>query len=268
MKSLQLQVFKMKGEVPMEYGYLAKIYDHLMGDVDYGQWTDYIEHFLEKNLISKSDPILELACGTGNITIPLSKRGYKLTAIDRSTDMLSQAQLKAGSCNLDVQFYQQDMLNLEIKQQYSSILCLCDGINYIIDPEDLRNFLQKIYSLLKEGGLFIFDISSFYKLKEILGENTYGEDLDNITYLWENYYCPQEEIIEMDLTFFHENGNGLYEKHKEFHVQKAYRQEKLHSELKRAGFSSIEIYHELSFYPPKEDSQRIFFLCTKQKATR
>ena len=252
----------------MEYEYLAKIYDHLMGDVDYEQWIDYIEHFLEKNNISTNDRILELACGTGNITVPLSRKGYELIAIDRSIEMLSQANQKAVDLNLNIQFYQQDMLNLKIHDLYNAILCLCDGVNYILDLEDLKTFFQKVYSLLKEGGIFIFDISTYYKLKEILGENTYGEDLGDITYLWENYFSEQEETVEMDLTFFQLNRMGLYEKHKEFHIQKAYRHQELHSLLLDRGFSSVEFYHDLTFNQPRDDSHRIFFVCRKPKSQR
>ena len=247
----------------MEYAYLAKVYDHLMEDVDYEQWIDYIEHFLENNGISKKDRILELACGTGNITVPLSKKGYELIAIDRSIEMLSQAQQKAVALNLTIEFYQQDMLNLQVQELYKTILCLCDGINYILDLKDLRAFFQKVYSLLREGGVFIFDISTYYKLKEVLGGNTYGEDLGDITYLWENFFSEEEETVEMDLTFFQINRNGFYEKHKEFHIQKAYRHQELQSLLKETGFSSVESYHDLSFNQPRENSHRIFFVCRK-----
>ncbi len=248
----------------MEYAYLARIYDHLMEDVNYENWINYIEHFLGKKEGDMKNQILELACGTGNISIPMGRKGYEITAIDRSVDMLSQAQQKANDLDLNIQFYQQDMLNLQLQERYNTILCLCDGVNYILDLEDLRIFFLKVYSLLREGGVFIFDISTYYKLKEILGGNTYGEDLGNITYLWENYFSPEEEKVEMDLTFFQENKHGLYEKHKEFHIQKAYRHQELCSLLKKIGFSTVDMYHELSFNPPKEDSHRIFFVCRKQ----
>lgn len=252
----------------MEYAYLARIYDHLMEEVDYEAWVSYIEQFIEPNNCSKKDRILELACGTGNITVPLRKRGYEVTAIDRSLEMLSQAHHKAAEQNLTIEFYQQDMLNLQIQEQYSTILCLCDGVNYILNLKDLKVFFQKVYSLLKDGGVFIFDISTYYKLKEILGDNTYGEDLGDITYLWENYYSDEEEIVEMDLTFFQENKEGLYEKHKEFHKQKAYHHQKLLSLLKEQGFSAVETYHDLSFMKPRKDSHRIFFVCRKPGTTR
>ncbi|NBG89488.1 class I SAM-dependent DNA methyltransferase [Isachenkonia alkalipeptolytica] len=247
----------------MEYGYLAKIYDQLMKEVDYKEWASFIEKCIKKNNSTKRNKLLELACGTGNVTIPLAKKGYEITAMDRSIEMLSQAQQKAMESNLHLKFYQQDMLNLEIDEDFDTILCLCDGINYILDPEDLKVFFQKVYSLLKERGVFIFDISTFYKLKYILGENTYGEDLGDIIYLWENYFCEEEETVEMDLTFFQLSKEGLYEKHKEFHVQKAYHREVLDSLLKKTGFSTVDMYHELRDSPPRENSQRIFFVCQK-----
>jgi 2-polyprenyl-3-methyl-5-hydroxy-6-metoxy-1,4-benzoquinol methylase len=247
----------------MEYAYLAKIYDHLMEDVDYTKWVAYIEHFIKEKSCRMDSQVLELACGTGNITIPMALKGYKITAIDRSVEMLSQAQQKAGDLNLDVNFLQQDMLNLQLQKQYNTILCLCDGINYILEPKDLKAFFQKILSLLSEDGVFIFDISTYYKLKEVLGDNTYGEDLGDVTYLWENYFSDEEETVEMDLTFFQLNRSGGYEKHKEFHVQKAYHHQDLISLLTDVGFQRVDFYHDLSLSPPKEESHRIFFVCRK-----
>lgn len=252
----------------MEYEYLARIYDHLMEEVDYEAWVDYIEHFIEKNNPTKNNQILELACGTGNITVPLKQKGYKITAIDRSLEMLSQAQQKAADLGLNIDFYQQDMLNLDIQERYNTILCLCDGVNYILDLKDLQSFFRKVFDLLREDGIFIFDISTYYKLKNILGGNTYGEDLVDLTYLWENYFCEADETVEMDLTFFQLDQVGLYKKHKEFHVQKAYRQHTVVSLLKEVGFIALESYHELSFDKPKEDSHRIFFICRKPGRTR
>ncbi len=247
----------------MEYEYLAGVYDHLMEDVDYTTWVDFIEKFIPKKGNPQESKILELACGTGNITIPLGQRGYDITAVDRSIEMLSQAQQKSMELNLKQEFFQQDMLNLELERDYDGILCLCDGVNYILDPKDLERFFRKVYSLLKKEGIFIFDISSFYKLKEILGDNTYGEDLGNITYLWENQFNEKLEIVEMDLTFFELNKEGFYEKHKEFHVQKAHRRDILESLLLSIGFSKVDMYHELTGWPARDDSQRIFFVCEK-----
>lgn len=247
----------------MEYGYLAGIYDHLMKDVDYEAWVDFTEKQIGSRKSSGDINVLELACGTGNITIPLGKRGYKITAVDRSIEMLSRAQQKATELCLNLQFLQQDMLSLEINSGYDAILCFCDGVNYILDSKDLVNFFRKTYSLLNENGVFIFDISSFYKLKHILGCNTYGEDLGNTTYLWENYFDEESETVEMDLTFFELKEKGLYEKHKEFHVQKAHHQDVVKKFLLDVGFSAVGMYHEFNGDTVKKDSHRIFFVCEK-----
>lgn len=247
----------------MEYAYLAKIYDHLMKEVDYQKWTTYIESFMNKSPSVENVRTLELACGTGNITIPLGEKGYYLTAVDRSAEMLSQAQQKSIARDLPIDFYQQDILNLTLQREYDNILCLCDGVNYVLDVDDLDELFRKVYSLLKRNGVFIFDISSYYKLKEILGDNTFGEDLGEITYLWENYFSAEEESIEMDLTFFELNKNGYYEKHKEYHIQKAHKKDTLKRLLLNKGFNQVSIYHDLSLDPPKNDSERIFFVCRK-----
>jgi hypothetical protein len=81
------------------------------------------------------------------------------------------------------------------------VVCACDGFNYISDEDDLLRLFYGIYDALPEGGVLVFDLSSYYKLSNVLGDNTFTLVEDDIAYIWENYYEPDAETVEMEITF-------------------------------------------------------------------
>lgn len=185
-----------------QYGRFAYVYDELMKDVDYEKWVDYIEKLIE---VSNSDVknILELACGTGNLTIPLAKRGYDIAGIDISEEMLEVALHKSEIEKTPLVLLQQDIVELDFDiYDIDCVLCGCDGFNYITSLKDLKSVFLKVYDLLKKGGVFIFDISSYYKLSKVLGNNFMGDIQDEISYMWSNVYDDDSQLLEMDLCFF------------------------------------------------------------------
>lgn len=244
-----------------QYGEFAYVYDRLMEEVDYLQWITHIESVFERAGITPKK-LVELACGTGNITIPLAKRGYQMMGIDISEDMLMVAREKSLDQGADVLLIQQDICQLELAGAYEAILCLCDGVNYILDTEGLLGAFQSIYRHLSPGGVFLFDISSSYKLREILGNHTFGENQGDLCYLWENYFDESQRVIDMNLTFFIQE-NKLFRKFEELHRQRAYEIQELESLLRISGFEKIQYYDGFSWNRPREDSQRILFICQR-----
>lgn len=246
-----------------QYREFAFVYDELMDDVDYENWIDYIEKIIKKE-DAKVQNILELACGTGNITIPLAKKNYDIAGIDISDEMLNVARAKAEKQNIELVLLEQDISELDFDvTNLDCVLCACDGFNYITYDEDLENVFSKTYELLKEEGIFIFDISSFYKLSTILGDNMYGENRENISYMWQNYFDDEQNLVEMELTFFVADEGGKFDKYEEVHLQRAYTEEEIIKMLNKAGFSKIKVYGDFTFESPSEDSERIFFICRK-----
>lgn len=246
-----------------QYREFAFVYDELMDDVDYENWIDYIEKIIKKE-DAKVQNILELACGTGNITIPLAKKNYDIAGIDISDEMLNVARTKAEKQNIELVLLEQDISELDFDvTNLDCVLCACDGFNYITYDEDLENVFSKTYELLKEEGIFIFDISSFYKLSTILGDNMYGENRENISYMWQNYFDDEQNLVEMELTFFVADEGGKFDKYEEVHLQRAYTEEEIIKILNKAGFSKIKVYGDFTFEYPSEDSERIFFICRK-----
>ena len=246
-----------------QYKDFAFIYDELMNEVDYNGWVEYIEKIIEKE-DTKVQNILELACGTGNLTIPLTKKNYDIAGIDISEEMLGVAREKAEKEGVELVLLQQDIAELDFDiTNLDCVLCACDGFNYITYDEDLENIFKKTYELLKENGLFIFDISSFYKLSSVLGNNMYGENREDIAYMWQNYFDDEENLVEMELAFFVKDEDGRFERFEEVHQQRAYTEEEILDMLQSVGFKDIKVYSDFTFESPKEDSERIFFVGKK-----
>lgn len=243
------------------YQEFAKIYDHLMMDVDYQSWVEYIKRLFSYYNI-KPKEILELGCGTGNITIPLALDKYNMTGIDLSQDMLSIAEQKARDKGLKINWFCQDMENLEGFRNLEAIICVCDGINYILKDSQLFNVFKNVYNSLDYGGLFAFDLNSKYKIEKILSEKTFAYPGDEVSYIWENYYNKKTEIICFELSFFIKD-NGNYKRFNETHRQKAYSIDHIVSILEKAGFKEIDYFSAFTLEKPCFSSERIQYIAIK-----
>ena len=250
----------------LEYGEFAAVYDRLMTDVDYKSWSSYICTLLKRGGILPGSSVLDCACGTGEITLRLQKEGYLLTGADRSEQMLERAQLKARKAGQRIPFICQDMRKISLHKPVCAINCACDGVNYLLSDADLDAFFSSAYGALIDGGLLLFDVSSAFKLKYVLGGQTYGEDRTDCTYLWQNCFDPQSELLEMRLAFFQPDRQGKYTRFDERHVQRAHEQAAILAALERAGFHIVGVYDAFTTEPPKETSERIQFVARKGAA--
>lgn len=241
------------------YSEFAYIYDALMHkDVNYGQWADYIENIFDMYGINP-ELVCDLACGTGNITIPLSQRGYDMTGVDISSDMLNIAREK--SQGLDILFLNQSITDLDLYGTMGAFLCMIDGLNYVLPPKSLLKLFTRIKTcFLDDGGLFIFDISTEHKLRNVIGSNTFVHSGKDIFYTWQNRFVEKTKLSDMFLTFFVRDGEK-YSRFEERHIQRAHSVGELTSLLKKAGFETVDTYGELTFEAPKKDSERIVFVC-------
>lgn len=243
------------------YGEFASLYDELMNDFDYEQWADYIERTFEKYDLKPKD-ILEMACGTGNLTYYLAKRRYNIVCFDLSSDMLSKAYEKLSRYK-NVKILNQNMIDFNINKKFQVILSICDSINYITDENDLLKSFENVYKHLNEGGAFIFDINSHYKLKNIIGNNTFIEDREDVYYTWQNYYDEKSDVCEFYLTFFKEEKDGLYKRFDEEHAEKAYKTDDIIQMLKNVGFSKVDSFEGFTLEEAREKSERINFVAIK-----
>lgn len=248
------------------YDRFAALYDPLMRDVNYDDWADYLLSFLNDRWGKKPFVIAECACGTGEITLRLARAGHKMTGLDISTEMLSVAGEKARRAGMKIPFVQQDMRKLALHRQVDAVIAACDGVNYLTSREHAKQFFKAAFTALKPGGMLLFDVSSRYKLSEILAGNTFGEDDGERAYFWRNAYDEDNKLLEMQLTFFAREGE-LYRRFTETHIQRAHSEMELIHALESAGFMEHEVYCAFTREPPKRDCERLQFVAYKNNGT-
>lgn len=249
------------------YERFADLYDRLMDDFDYPAWADYYLHLLARHGV-KPVSLCECGCGTGSISVELAKRRIRLVASDLSDDMLRAAQAKARRNGLMIPFVRQDMRELALHRPVDAVLCCCDGVNYLTTLDDVRAFFRAAFRALKPGGALAFDISSRYKLRDRMGDVFFGEERDEVAYLWQNQYDDERQTISMDLTFFVRRPDELYERFIERHEQRAHTQDELLDLLAECGFEEAAVYGDQNFDPPRADSERLHFIAKKPTGER
>lgn len=244
------------------YQFLSQVYDQLMYDVDYDAYSSYLIKLLEQGGIFEG-VIYEAACGTGNLSFRLSKGGYQVYAFDKSPHMLEIAQQKARDNGQRILFGQQDMTKIEFAKKADGVICGIDGVNYLLEPQQVRGFLEGAYRILKSGGMLIFDISSHYKLTEILADQFYYDDEEETTYFWKNSLDEQKQQVRMEITLFVRQRDGRYVRRDEEHIQRAYQTQEIIQMMQEAGFSSCKACGFLSQKLPEPEEQRIVFIGVK-----
>ena len=221
----------------MSYSHLARLYDSFAYDFDYEKWTDkYLSLMLSKDPGMRE--ICDCGCGTGSIALPLVRRGYKVTGVDLSEEMLLEAQNKARAAGMFIPFVHMDMRRLRLPHRVDAVMCACDGVNYLHSEADVKAFFTSTLSCLKPGGVLAFDISNLLKLSD---NGLYAEDMESQTYLWQNSFDEEKRLLTMQLCFFERCADGRYEKFTETHVQKAHKLEEIKTLLEAAGFTDIVV---------------------------
>ena len=246
------------------YTAFASVYDRLMNNVDYDKWAQHYAYLLSSAGV-KSGRVCECACGTGSLTVRLAKCGYQMTGVDLSQEMLSVAVEKARGAGVSVPFVKQDMCLLQLHRRQDAILCTCDGVNYLTKPERVRKFLSAAHKALKPGGVLVMDISTPYKLQNILGNNVLGCLDEDISYVWQNTYHPRTHTVDLNLSIFVRNEDGTYARFEEKQTQRAHTMEEMQKYLENTGFTKIRFYGGESRRAPGETDQRWHIRAVKPK---
>ena len=245
----------------MAYNDFAFVYDTLMGDVDYPKRSRYILKLFKK-FGSVPTLLLDVACGTGNFSMEFAKMGIEVIGTDMSEDMLSIAREKSQEAGLDILYLCQKAEELDLYGTVDGAICCMDSINHITDKKVLTEAFKKISLFLEKDKLFIFDVNTPYKHKEILGDNTFVFEEDGVFCVWQNEYDKKRCETAIKLDFFCESEKGYTRSHEEF-LEKAYNETELTKMLKSAGFKVEAVFGDMTFKEPKEQDDRMFFVCRK-----
>ena len=246
----------------MAYGEFAKIYDELINeDINYDEMVDRIIEICNSYNVELND-YLDIACGTGNVTIRVAKYFKNIYGVDLSEDMLREAFDKFKEARIKGKIICQDMTELSLNKEFDLITSVLDSTNYITDLNDLQNYFNGVYNHLKSNGLFIFDVNSYYKLSEILGNNIYTYSEEEVFYTWENVF--EDSLLSMFLTFFVKKGD-LYERFEEEHLERAYTEKELEQELKKANLEVIAKFDGYTENYVQANTERIVYVIRKKQ---
>ena len=238
------------------YTDFAGVYDALMDTVDYESWADHYGALTQSCGVPEKGKCVECACGTGNLTLPLKRRGWQITGMDLSEDMLARAMEKARTAGLTIPFVRQDMATLTVPRRVDCVLATCDGVNYLTEPDKAKAFFKAAFAALKPGGALIFDVSTPEKLSGTLGNNVLYSDDERISYIWRNSWNEKTSCVTLTLSIFVRRPDGAYNRLEERQVQRAHSKEELRAGLEAAGFSDIRFYGRQRMTSPRAGDDR------------
>lgn len=280
------------------YQSFAGVYDLFMDNVPYEEWCEYIKSLLLEYGI-KDGLVLDLGCGTGKMTRLLSAAGYDMIGVDNSEEMLEIArdaeysdtdgedaadtseedgkvmptdedkieQEQIENARKNILYLLQDMREFELFGTVRAVVSICDSMNYILEEDDLREVFRLVNNYLDPEGIFIFDLNTVYKYRDMLGETTISENREEGSFIWDNYYDEEECVNQYDLTLFIREEDDLYRKYEETHFQRAYELDTIKQLLMEAGMEFVAAYDAFTREPVREDSERIYVIAREHGKT-
>ena len=244
------------------YHNLALSYDRLTNDVDYPATVAFYFELLKREKLEPRTAV-DLACGTGSVTLLLAEKGLQVTGVDMSEEMLCVAAQKAENTENRPMFVCQKLQQLHLPKGVDLAVCALDSMDYITNPADCREAIRRVYKALNPGGCFIFDVNTPEKLQAMDGQVFLDEDED-VYCVWRGEFDAKTNICTYWMDLFQKRGSAWqrsYEEHREY----AYSAEQLIEYLKAAGFTAIEVFGDRKFTAPEEGEQRIYLKARKGK---
>lgn len=239
------------------YQIFSQFYDNLTFNVDYSKRADYIQSVF--SLCGHDMGLtLDLACGTGSLTVELKKRGVDIYGIDGSYDMLSKAKDKAYDEGLDMLFLCQQMENLDLYGTIDTCICTLDSLNHITDKNKLQRVFDRVALFMNDHGHFLFDVNTVYKHKVILGNNTFVYDTDKVYCVWQNS-IKENNIVSIELDMFEREGE-TYCRYSERFKERAYEISELIEMLEKTGFTVRGVYNDMTTEPLSDNADRAVFV--------
>ena len=248
------------------YDRFAAVYDQLTGNVGYAQRADYL-FMLLKNAGCSDGTLLDLACGTGSLSVLFCEKGYDVIGVDGSFEMLSVAREKCAPYGEKILLLCQDMTELDLFGTIDCAICSLDSINHLTDAQDVQETFRLVSLFMNQGGVFVFDVNTPYKHECVLADNTFVYEEDGVFCVWQNTFYEEDCSVEIFLDIFTEQEDGSYLRRDESFCERAYEDTQLTKMLENVGFSVEARYAEMTTDAPVQDTQRVYYVCRKKSPT-
>ena len=246
------------------YESFARVYDELMDNVPYDDWADFIRsRLVEKGICDGL--VLDLCCGTGRMTGRLHNLGYDMIGVDSSVEMLEIAREKTPA---DCLYLNQDMREFELYGTVRAVVSVCDSMNYLTEDEDLVRVCKLVNNYLDPGGIFLFDVNTEYKYRDLIGDTVIAEDREDVSFIWYNEYDRDLHQNTIDLSVFVREEGDLFRKYSEIHVQKGYTCSRIIRLIRESGLELIGAFDGYTPKPAHEKSERIVFIAEEKEKNK
>ena len=219
------------------YHALAVSYDRLTNDVNYRQTVEFYKEILKKEGCRPRTAV-DLACGTGSVTLLLAQEGLQIIGVDLSPEMLCVAQQKAQQLQNPPLFVCQDLSKLHLPKGVDLAVCALDSLDYITDPDACAEAIRRV------------------------DDQVFLDEDDDVYCVWRGSFDEEENICSYGMDLFQRRGE-VWERSFEEHQEYAYSEEQLRFFLKEAGFDHIRVYADRLFEAPRPGEQRIYFSARK-----
>ena len=246
----------------MSYTSFASVYDKLTLNVDYKKRAEYIGSIL-KDFGIEDGLLLDLACGTGSLSVEFSEMGYEVIGTDASQDMLMEAQNKAFEEGQSIMFLCQKMQETDLYGTVRAIVCSLDSINHLEGIDQVKQTFKCLKNFIDDGGIMVFDVNTLYKHQKVLGNNTFIYDEKDVFCVWQNRLLQDNKTVNINLDFFVKDGN-LYQRFNENFNEIAFTDEEITSACENEGFRVVKRYRDMSCGAPQEDTERAYYVIRRE----
>ena len=246
----------------MSYDNFSRFYDRLTDNVEYEKRADYFCRLLSL-CGTESGILLDLGCGTGSMSVKMAEKGFEVIGVDSSVGMLGAAQQKMFESGTHLLLLNQPMQDSDLYGTVDCAICVLDGINHLGCAADVKRTFEKVSLFMNKGGAFAFDVNTIHKHKNVLADNSFVYEFDDLFCVWQNNYNSDDNSVEISLDFFEEEDGAYYRSGESFSEQ-AYELDDISDWLSKAGFEVVGIFDDLTTDNVKPDSERAVFLAKKK----
>ncbi len=222
--------------LPSAYDSIAHLYNKLWADWYLPSALPALEQLFFRR-VPVASRILDLCCGSGHVTKELVDRGYRVTGIDNSSELIEIARRLLPSAEFSVQ----DASDFRISEPVDAALSTFDSLNHIVESDRLARAFACTHASLKAGGLFVFDMNLEEAYATDLQQWTVERD-DSSVSLVRGTYNPADQLASTELIWFAKNKeNDCWRRETSIVKQRCYAEADILDGVAAAGFTNIEV---------------------------